>query len=120
MRVAISPWAITFAVLAAVVALSPGLLDAGPIGWATFSTGASESFTGFAGESIPLVFGAGLVSAAWHLGGAVERLAASGVALYGASHGEEFQSLIGAGGGGGLITDVVIPTIQSVPTVLLF
>ena len=40
---------------------------AGTIGWADMAADASGSMQGFATEAIPLVVGAGLMSAAWQL-----------------------------------------------------
>ena len=91
-----------------VAASYPGLLEAGAIGWSDMAADASSSMQAFSTEAIPLVVGAGLMSAAWHLPGMTTGLIATGAAMYGAANADQVQGIIGSGGAGGLITDVVL------------
>lgn len=91
-----------------VAAAFPGLLEAGAIGWADMAADASGSMQGFATEAIPLTIGAALMSAAWHLPGMTTGLIATGGAMYGAANADQVQGIIGGGGAGGHITDVVV------------
>jgi hypothetical protein len=93
------------------VALLPDLLEAGSIGWSDMAADASDSFMGMAGESVPILVGAGLVAGAWHLSSVTGGLLATGAATYGAANGDQIQGMIGGGGGGGLITDIANSTL---------
>lgn len=106
MRFSISVWVALGILLGA--AGFPDLLEAGAIGWSTMADQASGSMQAFSQSAIPLVVGAGLMSAAWHLPGMTTGLIATGGAMYGAANADQVQGIIGGGGAGGLITDVVL------------
>lgn len=99
-------WRLLGIVVAA--AILPDLVVAGSIGWADLAADASGSMQGMATESVPLVVGAGVMAAALHLPGMTTALLATGGATYVAANADQVQGIIGGGGAGGLITDIVL------------
>jgi uncharacterized protein (UPF0261 family) len=96
----------------------PGLVEAGSIGWADLAADASGSMQGMATESVPLVVGAGVMAAALHLPGMTTALLATGGATYVAANADQVQGIIGGGGAGGLITDIVLPAGYALPMLI--
>jgi len=108
------PWFLTaFALALAAMVTSPDLAEAGSIGWGDMAADASGSMQGLASEAVPLVVGAGLVSSAFHLAGMTTTLVATGAATYGAANADQVQGLVGGGGAGGSIVEILamIPVI---------
>jgi hypothetical protein len=114
MRLSFTPAWVAFGLLAVAALLGPGLLEAGTIGWADMAADASGSMQSAASEAVPLFVGAGLLAGAWHLPGMVTGLTATGLATYGAANSDQVQGIIGGGGAGGLITDVVVQAFCTV------
>jgi len=103
-------WALTAGAMLLAAGL-PDVLQAGALAWDGVADDVSGSMMALGASAVPLLVGAGAISAFAHFASLTTTLVAGTGASVVVANGSVLQPVVG-GGGGGMITDIVVGALS--------